>query len=99
MNLAFAGASRPSIGLISMAQKSFQRASAWNTNQSYLQRSHPQRQQTPHRFKKVTPKNRVRFQLWSEQQQQWSKRINSPPKILSERDITNWQHFKVTLVA
>ena len=78
-------------------QRSFQRASAWNTNQSYLHRSHPQQQQQQpqtHKFKKVSPKNKIKFQLWSEHQQQWSNRITSPPKILTERDISSWQHFR-----
>ena len=92
MNLAFVGASRPRPGMVSTIQRSFQRASAWNTTTSYLHRSHPQQQ--THKFKQVFPKNRMKFQLWIAQQQKWNNRINIAPKILTEKDILNWHHFR-----
>ena len=47
------------------------------------------------KFKKVTPKNIFRFQLWNHQQHIWNtKLLQRQPILLKERDIINWQHFR-----
>ena len=91
MNLAFNRSVGSRIGRT--LQPHFQRASAWSTSRSYLQRTHPQQQQQQ-KFKKVSPKNRIKFQLLINNGNQWNNRIKQPPKILTERDVTNWQHFR-----
>ena len=93
-------------GHLGQQQGGFTTGRAWMTNSSFKhmrntkqnvhhkQQKQNKQKQIP-KFKKVTPTNKLRFQLWNNQQYTWhTKLLQQKPILLKKRDIINWQHFR-----
>ena len=73
----------------------FTSTAAWMTNTSYMHQQRSKQRKT--KFKKVTSKNILRFQLWNHQQHTWNtKLLKQQPTLLKERDIIK-RRFNVTV--
>ena len=72
------------------------------TNRSYVKfqnsKSNSNSKSNPNpkpKFKKVTPKNIVRFQLWNTQKFTWDQKLlRQQPTLLKEREVIHWQNFR-----
>ena len=94
---------RRSSRLLGKQRKSgFTSAKTWMDNRSYMKfqstKSNPNsntKANTKPKFKKVTPTNISRFQIWNSQQFTWNQKLlRQPPTLLKERDIIHWQNFR-----
>ena len=70
----------------------FQPASTWYASAAYRDKTTTS---TFNAFKKVQPKNIQKFQIWQPHAKLWNNRITNLPIMINERDIIQWQQFKV----